>query len=792
VPSIEAVRQALTDRYTLESLIGEGGMATVWRARDLKHGRDVALKILRDELAAAVGAQRFLREVRVTARLQHPHVLALFDSGEVEGTPWYAMPLIHGETLRARLQRERQLSVEEAVQLTRQVAAALAHAHARGVIHRDVKPENILLQDGHAYVADFGVALAVAQVDDGRLTDTGMAVGTLTYMSPEQATGERGVDGRSDQFALGAMAYEMLVGEPPHRGATLQALVARIVLTPPTPLHTMRPGLPPALEVAILRSLAKVPADRFPSVEAFSAALGTALPTPAATPVPAGAPDARVATVSRRWALVGVLAAGIVFAVRVFTRERATAPVPTSGQIVLAVLPCEDRTKDAALAYIADGLSENLVNRLTHVRGLQVIPRGIVRTASGAGGDAMATAERLQATHVVTCNVSRAGRDVRMGAQLVQVAPPRELWGDGGTAPAEGLLAIEDSLLAHVVASLPVAVSPEERTALAQGDTRDGEAQRLFLLGRHLQHRFTGRDLGAALGYYEQAIARDSTFARAYAGIAAAHIVSAIGIGRERSDVAFPKARAALARGLSFRPDDADLLAIRAMVRLWADRDLAGARADAARALASDAGNAIVHQTWQHVLMGAGQVDSALAEGLAALRQDPSYPRLYTDRVVYLYMAGRFAEAEQVQAEALTLDAASVTALTLDAYLAAARGQQAEARAALERLSARDGGAPFARTDRAVVLAMLGDRTAARALADTLAREARDRAEPALLGAVYGLLGEGDRAFQWLDRAERDGSRWLLTIPVDPRFDALRRDPRYAPFLARVRAGHGS
>ncbi|MFY7920937.1 MAG: protein kinase domain-containing protein [Gemmatimonas sp.] len=271
-PIPDALRSAVADRYDVERVLGVGGMATVYLARDRKHDRRVALKELRADVAAGLGAERFLAEIKTTAALQHPHILALFDSGHVAGTVYYAMPFVDGESLRARIDRERQLPVPVALAITRQVAAALQYAHERGIIHRDIKPENILLQGDHAVVADFGVALAVRS-GSGRLTETGMALGTPTYMSPEQALGERTIDARSDIYALGCVLYEMLVGDPPHKASSLQALVAKILTERPTPVAVTRDTVPLAVQQALETALAKLPADRFSSAAEFAAAL---------------------------------------------------------------------------------------------------------------------------------------------------------------------------------------------------------------------------------------------------------------------------------------------------------------------------------------------------------------------------------------------------------------------------------------------------------------------------------------------------------------------------------------
>src|SRR4051812_20439171 len=270
-PAAESIRltarlnAALAGRYRIDRELGAGGMATVHCARDTRHDRDVAIKVLHPDLAATLGGERFLAEIRTTARLQHPHILPLLDSGEANGRLYYVMPFVSGETLRARLDRDHQLPIDETVRIAREVADALGYAHSLGVIHRDIKPENILLQDGHAIVADFGIALAVQSAGGGRLTQTGLSLGTPQYMSPEQAMGERTIDARSDIYALGAVVYEMLTGDPPFTGSTVQAIVAKVMTERPTPPRTVRDTVPAHVESAVLKALAKLPADRFGS-----------------------------------------------------------------------------------------------------------------------------------------------------------------------------------------------------------------------------------------------------------------------------------------------------------------------------------------------------------------------------------------------------------------------------------------------------------------------------------------------------------------------------------------------
>ncbi len=326
---------ALSDRYRIERELGAGGMATVYLAEDLKHDRKVAIKVLRPELSAVIGTERFLREIKTIATLQHPHILGLIDSGEVNGTAYYVMPFVEGESLRDRLIREKQLPIADAIRIATEVAAALDYAHRHGVIHRDIKPENVMLHDGSALVADFGIALAVSTAGGGsRMTETGMSLGTPHYMSPEQAMGEREITARSDVYALGAMTYEMLLGDPPFTGSTAQAIVAQVLTEDPRPLVVRRRSVPPEVEAAVLTALEKLPADRFGSAQEFAAALsGTGAPRPSAgraRPAAGGAPSWR----SR----LALAAAAVVLAVAAYAlgvRRSRPAGLPLSfGQTI--------------------------------------------------------------------------------------------------------------------------------------------------------------------------------------------------------------------------------------------------------------------------------------------------------------------------------------------------------------------------------------------------------------------------------------------------------------------------
>ncbi|HET9275886.1 MAG TPA: protein kinase, partial [Gemmatimonadales bacterium] len=337
---LSRLQGALADRYRIEHEIGAGGMATVYVAHDLRHDRRVALKLMRPELAAVIGAERFLAEIKLTANLQHPHILPLFDSGEADGCLFYVMPLIEGESLRERLTREKQLPVADAVRIATEVASALDYAHRHGVVHRDIKPENILLHDGRALVADFGIALAASKASGNRMTETGMSLGTPHYMSPEQAMGEREITARSDVYALGAMLYEMLTGDPPFTGSTAQAVVARVLTEAPRPIVPQRHTIPPQVEAAVLTALEKLPADRFATAAEFAEALAgrSYVPTvPSATAAPVRTSSA--AARRRDPATLALLGVALVATAAALWGWLRPAPEPTVNRYSLFFPP---------------------------------------------------------------------------------------------------------------------------------------------------------------------------------------------------------------------------------------------------------------------------------------------------------------------------------------------------------------------------------------------------------------------------------------------------------------------
>ena len=424
----DSLRSALEDRYAIEREIGRGGMATVFLAEDVRHARKVAVKVLKPELAESVGADRFLREIRTTANLRHPHIVPLYDSGQAAGFLYYVMPFVEGESLEQRLERERQLSVDDTLKIAGQVADALAYAHERGLLHRDIKPGNIMLERGHAVVTDFGVARAVSAAGGDRLTSAGLAVGTPAYMSPEQAAGDDRLDARSDLYSLACVVYEMLAGQPPFTGTTAAVVMARHSLDPVPPLATVRPGLPAPMARAVERALSKTPADRFASTAEWASSLST--PTPQVSDPLASSGSGGGAESANR--------------------------LSHDAQLGIAVLPFEHAAADPDLAALASGLGEDIATGLSRFSYLAVNEPGPEDPSAALRTDPGETARRLGVRYLLTGAVRRSGQALRLNVRVVDAIAGENLWAkrydrDLGVA---GVFDVQDDLTDRIVATV--------------------------------------------------------------------------------------------------------------------------------------------------------------------------------------------------------------------------------------------------------------------------------------------------------------------------------------------------
>ena len=531
---VSRVKQALAGRYTVERVLGEGGMATVYLATDERHHRKVAVKVMRPELAATLGTDRFLREVKIAAQLSHPHILPMYDSGEADGLLYYVMPHVEGETLYARLKREIQLPVEDAVRLAREVAEALEYAHQRGIIHRDIKPANILLQSGHALVADFGIARAIGGEGEG-LTATGIAIGTPHYMSPEQASGGRDVDARTDVYALGAMLYEMLAGEPPFTGPTAQAIISRALTEEPRPLTATRRGLPPQLDAVVSKALAKNPADRIASAGALATALASAVgQTTESTPAAGAAPSPVLV-----WGLFSIASIGALAAVATL-RVRMGLPAWSFGLAVLllaigagvrlAVLPF-DNLGDSTDAYFADGVANEVRTKLTALPSMQVTARASSMAYKGSTQTPAEIARDLGVDYLLTGTVQwqkgGAGANrVHVTPELIQVSSGASTWQQSFDASLTDVFKVQADIASQVASALGVALGAVDQQKLAERPTQNLSAYDAFLRGEAASQGLSvsqPASLRQAIEAYEQAVALDSTFVQAWAQLSRAN-----------------------------------------------------------------------------------------------------------------------------------------------------------------------------------------------------------------------------------------------------------------------------
>ena len=769
------VRAALASRYTIDRELGRGGMATVYLARDLKHDRAVALKVLRADVGAALGADRFLQEIRTTGRLDHPHILPLLDSGEADGQLFYVMPYVEGESLRDRLDREKQLPLDDALEITREVADALSYAHSRGVVHRDIKPENILLAAGHARVADFGIARAITAAGGDRLTETGIAVGTPAYMSPEQAVGEEALDGRSDIYSLATVLYEMLAGDPPFTGTTPQAVLRRKSVDPVPKLRTVREAVPPDLEEVVLRALARVPADRFATASEFAAALRhwaeperRALAQALEGAMPAAA-SPRSGRWTRVWVRRGLVAAATLAAVAavVFARPRLVRRGPAgsgAGSLnSIAVLPFA-LIGDTANAHVAQGLMEAVVTALVKVEGLRVPGAGTVARAGATGENPGAIGRELQVETVLTGSVQVAGARLRVTARLIRVSDGVTVWSDQYGGEMVDIFAMQDSITGRIVDALRLQVGPGSRAAVVRGvRTRDIEAYNLYLQARRAAAELTKPGLERAIALLEQALRRDSTFADAWLALADAYSWS--GASYFPSTEVAVAWRRAVERAIDLDSVNGVAFAFRGELRAMHDWDWDGAERDYRRALRLAPASADVALSYAVVLGLMSEPESAVTFMHRAVALDPTSPVMWANLGTRYAMAGMGDSALAASEHALALDSTVWFANIAPMVLGLDAGRRADADHAAARMLRLAGDDSFVLGLVASHYRRAGDRARAREMLDRLNALARRQYVPATSFAAV-RLAVGDRAGA-LDALEEAARSRDLHLPVD-------------------------
>jgi TolB-like protein/tetratricopeptide (TPR) repeat protein len=793
---LERLRGELRERYTLEREVGRGGMAVVFLARDRKLGRQVAIKVLSPGVRTAVAGERFLREIRITAQLQHPNILPLIDSGEAAGLLYSVMPFVEGETLRERLLTD-SLPISEALFLAREVAEALDYAHHRGIIHRDVKPENILLSNGHAIVSDFGIARAIGLASGNSLTARGLPIGTAAYMSPEQALGAGDVDARSDVYSAGSLLYEMLTGRMAFGGANLREVLVRQTSGEPTPIRDLRPEVSAETTRIVAKALAKRPDDRYQSAGEMAtdlrAELGEAARISTPMPVAPGGWHERSlepATGAPAWGRALLVAAALVVGAlgvaRVWPGRRAGAALELAGPAPsVAVLPLATAEAGGEDEYLSEGLSEEITGRLAQVEGLKVISSASTVALKGRKLTVRQVADTLGVRHVLNGSLARIGDSLEARVELIDAPRDSVIWRQSYMLAEGDVPRLQDQIARQVAGALLATRGGGTMPAAPVRTDRVG-AYEAYLKGTYWLERRTPEGLRRATRAFEQAVALDSAYPQALAGLASAHTYAVIYGFRGEADPYTELAQALQlsARAVARDSGAADAYRARADARSIAFFPEEEVRADVLRARRLMPNSADVRMAYAWMLFRAGAPDSALAQARRALALDPLAPGLRHALVALAIGARRYDVAlREVRAGGPTTVDDPVTTV-LEAYAQLLSGQAS-------RCAERDQ-APWVAV-RAMCLAQLGHTAEAAALTDSLAREL-DLEHYAFLhqyadlAAYYAWRGDAARSVHWFERAMAHSPmlhRWQLQSGL---FDRVRNQPEFRTGFAHARA----
>lgn len=744
----ERLGEALADRYTLKRKVGGGGMSTVYLAEDLKHDRQVAVKVLRPELAHDLGPSRFLREIKIAARLRHPHILPLYDSGNVDGLLYYVMPYVEGDSLRDRLNREKQLAIPDALRIAQEVAEALSYAHQQGVVHRDVKPENILLSSGHAEVVDFGIARMWSAAGTEQLTQPGVAIGTPAYMSPEQASGSHELDARSDIYSLACMLYEMLAGQPPFTGPTAENVLQQHIAAPPPRVRVIRVAVSEELERVLQQALRKVPADRFATAQEFADALT------------AGA----AATAHH---VSGVMTA---------------RPAEKS----IAVLPFINMSADPENEYFSDGITEEIISALSRLKEFRVAARSSSFAFKGRSADIAEVAARLNVATVLEGSVRKAGNQLRITAQLINAADGYHLWSERYDRELKDVFAIQDELAQAIVRTLKGQLANDEQPQTVRQSTDNIVAYELYLRGRYVEKTRTRDGIAKGIEYFKQAIRESENNAPAYAGLADSYYYQAF-YRYSSPRESFPKASDAASKALAIDDSLAEAHASLGAVKFYYDWDWDGADRAFRRAIELNPNHAVGHHWHAECLASMRRPDEALAAVSKAHELDPLSLTVNAGLGWVHYFGRRYDEAIQRFEKTLELDPDYVFLNWFlgQAYLG--KGMVEEAVAAFQRGMDRSGGHP----GMAAYLGHACARAGKNSEALRLYRELEERAQrtyiPCDYLAVISLgLGRTDEALEWLEKACDERSLHMVFLGVDPLFDDLRGESGFTELLSRI------
>jgi len=776
---LEQLAASLGDRYRIERALGQGGMAVVFLAEDLKHHRRVAIKVLKPDLSALLGSERFLREIGIAATLQHPHILPLFDSGQVNGLLYYVMPFAEGESLRQWLAREQQFPLDTALRITREVGSALQYAHDHAVVHRDIKPENIMLSGGHAVVADFGIARALHAASAEPLTQSGMVIGTPHYMSPEQAGGDI-VDGRSDQYSLACTLYEMLIGQPPFSGPTTQAVIARHLAEPVPSLRVVRQTVPKAVEAAIHQAMAKLPADRFASVQEFLNALelrDNAVPVSAATP-----PPRRFAWRGRPRLTIALGTAVLAAAAWWLGARRAMQGDADGIRAVraVAVLPFQDLATNPDSAYLGEGMTEGLTANLAQIGSLKVVSRASGAMAQGARRSLAELARELHVDAVVKGSVRRSGDTVWVNVRLLHTPDSTLLLTRDYQRRLGELPDLQREITTAISGSMNANLQGAERRRLDARREVDHRAYDAYLRGRFHMER---GELEQARTLFEQAGRYAPDWAPPNVGLANYYTSLPFFTDTPPIEV-LPKARAALVRALELDETLAEAHAANAYIRAYYEWDWRAAEEEFRRALELQPSYADAYFSYSRFLASRGRLDEAITQLDRAVELDPLSLPLQANRALLDYFAGRYADAASRLREILRTDSTDVTAKWGLGLVAEQQGNPDESIAILEPIS---GNSLNRKASLGHAYAVAGQTGRGRSVLGALRSAAAQSYVPAYYFAVvYAGLGQRDEALRYLERAYEERSTVLAYLRIDPRLAPLRNEPRFIALARRL------
>jgi serine/threonine-protein kinase len=748
-------------------------MAHVYRAHDLKHGRAVALKVLRPELAYAVGSDRFIREISTTANLRHPHILPLYDSGEVEGALYYVMPLIDGETLRARIDREGQLPIDESLRIAREVADALGYAHERGIAHRDIKPENILLERGHAVVADFGIARAVAATGVDRLTETGLAVGTPLYMSPEQASGDSNIDGRSDLYSLGCVLYEMLAGKPPFTGSSAVAITKQHLITDPPAVTSTRADVPASVSGAIRSVLAKDPADRPYPASRFADALTSQ----------ESAERERAHRPPRTWtpsrvagAIIGVM---VVAGGAWFASTRGATRAASIDRI--AVLPMENQTGDSAQAFFADGMTREVIGVLTDA-GIRVLGYRAVVPYRNSNKPVRDIAKELGVDAIVSGAIQRAGDVVSLSAELINAETDENLWSRTFERPATDVVTLQRNVAAEIAKGIRAKLTPDQQQRLAAARSVNPRAYAQYLLAQEAAALRTADGFHRSVAYLRRSLTIDSTYAPAWATLAITATYALIYQTTPR-DSAYRLAISAADRAIALDDAQGDAYFARGVARIHNEWDFPGGYADL-EAAQSRPSSSLGLGLLGWVLWETHDFERMINGSSQLVELEPNVSQWYSDRAWGLWALQKNPEALAAAREGAAKDSSFYEVFDVMSLILADLGDFAAADSAHERAVKVAGGDYWVRVfDEGLIAARRGDTIGVKRAISQLDGDPR----LAQRGGLLLVAGRKDSAYAMLNRAlEARDVDLLQVLNAMPALYPFRQEPRYQELMARM------